>query len=344
MEEKENVVVALDWTPNTNHVGFYVAQALGFYQQAGLSVTLLSPHLDNYDSTPASRLASRTATFALCPSETVISYHLPPVDLTRPKLIAVATVLQQDLSAIATLKDSGIQRPQELDGRTYASYGARFEGRIVQNLIQSDGGKGQFVEMTPEKLGIWDTLIERKADATWVFKGWECVEARLRHIELNEFCLSDFGIPYGYSPVAACRPDTLICKPQMVKNFLECTGKGFAYAAANTEHASKILVDVASSENPGLLNLELNLVSESMKYMSKYFLNDLGKWGCMDPNTWKRFLDWLSAQNLLTTLIQSRKPVLGISASLDDLRSGNAGTILNASDLNLEEIFTNAYL
>eukprot|EP00250_Pteridium_aquilinum_P035580 c9683_g1_i1 orf=213-1106(+) len=297
MAEKEGkVVVALDWTPNTNHVGLYVAQALGFYQQAGISVTLLSPHLDNYTSTPASRVANRTATFALAPSETVISYHLPPVDSSRPTLTAVATILQQDLSAIATLKDSGVLRPQDLDGHTYASYGARFEGRIVQNLIQSDGGKGQFVEMIPEKLGIWDTLIAGKADATWVFKGWEGVEARLRHIELNEFCLSDFGIPYGYSPVVACLPDTLMNKPQMVKDFLECTGKGFAYAAANTEHASKILVDEASRGNPGMPKaLEPDLVSESMKYVSKYFLND-------------------------------------------------SGAILKASDLNIEEIFTNSYL
>lgn len=337
--------MALDWTPNTNHVGFYVAQALGFYHEAGLSVTLLSPHLDNYALSPASRLTSRAATFALCPSETVISYHLPPVDVHRSKLTAVATVLQQDLSAVVTLKDSGIQRPQGLDGRIYASYGARFEGRIIQKLIQSDGGRGQYIEMTPEKLGIWDTLVAGKADSTWVFKGWECVEARLRHIELNEFCLGDFGIPYGYSPVVACLPDTIINKPQMVRKFLGCTGKGFAYAAANTEHASKILVDMASREDPALPKpLELKLVSASTEYMSKYFLNNLGNWGVMDPNTWRRFLDWLSAENLLTTLIQSRKPVSGVSASLDDLRSGNAGNTLEASDLNLEEMFTNAYL
>ncbi|MCO5547914.1 hypothetical protein L7F22_001368, partial [Adiantum nelumboides] len=60
-EEKERVVVALDWTPNTNHVGFFVAQALGFYDNAGLSVSLLSPHVDNYSSTPASHLANGTA-------------------------------------------------------------------------------------------------------------------------------------------------------------------------------------------------------------------------------------------------------------------------------------------
>lgn len=42
-------------TPNTNHIGFYVAKAKGLYDAAGLNVRLLSPHCDGYKRTPASR-------------------------------------------------------------------------------------------------------------------------------------------------------------------------------------------------------------------------------------------------------------------------------------------------
>ncbi len=42
---------------------------------------------------------------------------------------AVAALLQEDTSAIVTLKSSGIDRPKDLEGKRYASYGARFEGR-----------------------------------------------------------------------------------------------------------------------------------------------------------------------------------------------------------------------
>jgi len=58
-------------------------------------------------------------------------------------------------------------------GCRYASYAARFEGRIVQKMIQHDGGTGDFIEDTPPMLGIWNTLLEGKADATWVFMQWE---------------------------------------------------------------------------------------------------------------------------------------------------------------------------
>jgi len=37
-----------------------------------------------------------------------------------------------------------------------------------------------------------------KSDATWVFMGWEGIEAKRRDVELNVFKLEDYGIPYGY--------------------------------------------------------------------------------------------------------------------------------------------------
>lgn len=44
--------------------------------------------------------------------------------------------------------------------QVYASYAARYEGRIVQRMIQNDGGKGDYDEQTPPMLGIWDTLLQ----------------------------------------------------------------------------------------------------------------------------------------------------------------------------------------
>lgn len=345
-ETVHDVTVALDWTPNTNHVGFYVAKALGYYKKAGLSVNFISPHQDDYGSTPASKVAKKSATFALAPSETVLSYHLPPFDAQRrPKLTAIATILQQDLSAIATLKKSGILRPRDLDGRTYASYGARFEGRIVQKLIQADGGRGQFVESTPEKLGIWHTVVTETADATWIFKGWESVEAQLQHIELNEFSLTDYGIPYGYSPVIVSLPETLKTQPGTVKSFLRATSEGFKYAAANIDQASNVFIDIVNKENPSMAKkMDPALVLPSLKFLSKYFLNNSGDWGFMVSDTWKKFVDWLSAEGLLTTLIQSRNPMPGVSSSLEEMRSGNAGDVVQISSLNFQDIFTNDYL
>jgi len=75
---------------------------------------------------------------------------------------AIAAILQDDTSAIVTLKSSGLDRPAKLDGRTYASYGARYEGRIVQRMIQNDGGTGDYKESALPMLGIWETILKVK--------------------------------------------------------------------------------------------------------------------------------------------------------------------------------------
>ena len=167
------VVVALDWTPNGNHLGFYVAKAAGLYEAAGLDVRLLSPHDKDYAGsyvatedapakyvTPCSKVAAGEAHFGINSPEGVVGWNIAP---DRPPLKAVAALLHnRNSSAIVTLKSSGIDRPKMLDGRRYASYAARFEGRIVQRMIQADGGEGEYIEDTPHMLGIWNTLLGRK--------------------------------------------------------------------------------------------------------------------------------------------------------------------------------------
>ena len=85
------------------------------------------------------------------------------VELTAGSIIpwqAIAAILQDDTSAIVTLKSSGLDRPAKLDGKKYASYGARYEGRIVQRMIQNDGGAGDYQEVALPMLGIWETILK----------------------------------------------------------------------------------------------------------------------------------------------------------------------------------------
>ena len=67
----EDVSVALDWTLNTNHTGFVVAKALGYYSEEGLKITLIEPGTPYIP--PAERVRNGSAIFAVAPSETAIS-------------------------------------------------------------------------------------------------------------------------------------------------------------------------------------------------------------------------------------------------------------------------------
>lgn len=354
------VVVALDWTPNGNHLGFYVAKDAGLYAAAGLDVRLLSPHDPDYGGsyvpapaadgatsggapayvTPCSKVAAGEAHFAINSPEGVVGWNTAP---DRPQLKAVAALLHDcNTSAIVTLSSSGRSRPRELDGCRYASYAARFEGRIVQKLIQNDGGKGDFVEDTPPMLGIWNTLLEGKAEATWVFLQWEGVEAQLKGVELNAFRLRDHGVPYAYAPCLCADPAWLAANAETARRFLAATAEGYRRAAAEPRPAADTLVRVAAVENAGFA-VDPALAVASAEYLAGAFLDPAtGRWGAMDERVWSEYLQWLWDAGLLTTGMQSRHPDGGRTFSLDELRAGKAGQRIPLE--TVPKVFTNDYL
>lgn len=283
--------LALDWTPNTLHTGFYVALANGSYKQAHLNVQISTPEADKYQTTPAKQLADGTVDLAIMPSESVISYH---ANDPRSPFVAIAALLARDASAIVTLKQNGLDRPQQLDGRVYASYNARFEDEIVKQMIRNDGGRGQFVSHKPERFGIWHTLLTNEADATWIFLPWEGIEADLRDVELNKFLLEEYEIPYGYSPLLVANRDWLTTHSDVMQEFMAATTAGYQFAVTQPDEAARMLIEVA--EHPALANREF--VEMSQQSASGYYLMD-GEWGVMRREVWNGFVNWLIRHDLI---------------------------------------------
>jgi NitT/TauT family transport system substrate-binding protein len=301
-----SVTVALDWTPNTNHAGFYLAREAGHYEAAGVDVSFVSPAADDYETTPAKRVASGDADLAVAPSESAISYHTHP---TYPSLTAVAAVCQRDTSAIAVLASSDVARPRDLDGRTYASYDARFEDDIVRQLIRNDGGEGDVNIVTPPKLGIPNTIVDGSADATWVFEPWEGLLAERAGHALRTFGLDEYDVPYGYTPVLLAHPDALADPDGRLAAFLDATARGYREAAADPERAADALHGEAG---PNLDDREF--LVESARRLSGAFLTDDGSWGEMDHERWVTFVDWLTENEILRTLEGDSLPASELDA------------------------------
>jgi len=288
----KRIRLALDWTPNTIHTGFYVAQQRGLYEDAGLEVEIITPDTDDYKRSPAKRLELGEADVAIAPTESVISYRTKsnPVPV-----IAVATILAKDASAIVTLQSSGIERPAQLDGKIYASYSARFEDHIVKQMVKNDGGQGNLELIYPKRLGIWNTLLAGEADATWIFLPWEGVEARIKDVALNVFQMEDYGIPYGYSPVLLVHED--FAKKKKLRRFLKATRKGFKFAKNNPTEAAQMLLEGA--QHPSLDGKQ-SLVEQSQVFISQYYFDENGKWGIMKNKVWENFVSWLVSEKILT--------------------------------------------
>jgi ABC-type nitrate/sulfonate/bicarbonate transport system substrate-binding protein len=285
----EKLRLALDWTPNVNHIGFLVAKELGFYHQQGIELEIQSSKEDNYAITPAKKLELRMADLAIAPSETVISFNNKP---NRVEVIAIYAILQEDLSCIVTLQSSNITSPRQLDGKTYASYKARYEDHIVREMIKNDGGKGEINIIYPEKLGIWNTVIDGKADATWIFDNWEGIEASGKNIALNKFMLGNYGIPYGYSPVVLVRRENLMTNKSLYAQFVKASRAGFLFVKDNLKEAISILEPYVTPYDLANINLE-----KALAFTIPYFGNE-ATCGMMNSEQVTKFLEWIVARGL----------------------------------------------
>jgi ABC-type nitrate/sulfonate/bicarbonate transport system substrate-binding protein len=292
--------VALDWTANTNHSGFYVAQKKGFYKAEGLAVTLDTPDRDNYKLTPAKKVEMGLADAALCPFESVLSYN------TKANIfngVAIASIFREDVSAIAVLKKNNITRPKELDQKSYASYQARYEDHIVAQMIKNDGGEGIIKINFPEKLGIWETLLSGRFDATWIFRNWEGIHAKNKGIPLRTFTMADFGIPYSYSPVLFAGRNEVEKRETDYKSFLKATKQGFLYAQENPSFAADCIKPfVAESDK------DIDLV-ESQEYTNPFY-GDATNWGILEEDNVNSFLEWIKTNDLEKTSLEYKDLVL----------------------------------
>jgi ABC-type nitrate/sulfonate/bicarbonate transport system substrate-binding protein len=290
--------LALDWTPNVNHIGFFIAKDLGFYKQQGIDLEILNPKDDNYAMTPGKKLELDIADFAIAPFETVISLNNK---VNQVQAVAVYAIMQKDVSSIVSLKSSNIISPKQLDGKTYASYKARYEDHIVNEMIKNDGGKGELNIIYPEKLGIWNTLLSGNAHATWIFDNWEGIEASGKNIELNNFTLGDFDIPYGYSPIVLTKNENVIAQKELYTKFIKTTQQGYLYPKNNLAESTDILRRYVTEYDLNNINLE-----KAITFSIPHFGNESTA-GLMKQERVSSFIQWLIERGLEDQVILNQR-------------------------------------
>jgi ABC-type nitrate/sulfonate/bicarbonate transport system substrate-binding protein len=290
--------LALDWTPNSNHAGLYLALEKGWYKDAGIDLHILPPSSEyTHHETPARQVVQGTADLCVCPSESLISCWTS--DLGKVKPICVATLLQNDTSAIAVPVSTGITSMAQLDGKKYASYGGRFEMKIIEQMIKDAGGEGTVIEVLPPKLECFDSVLNGDCQATWVFMGWEGIQVKDK-VDLQYFPVTSSGVPYGYSPCLLASPS--LCtdeKDEILKAFLAVTAKGYQLAASDPKAAAAALL---KSGHPSLLSFGIKYLEDAQAFLSNggHYLDDQGSWGTMSLKKWEHFIDWLSENHCLT--------------------------------------------
>jgi ABC-type nitrate/sulfonate/bicarbonate transport system substrate-binding protein len=248
------VKVALDWTPNTNHVGLYVAKAKGYFKDAGLDVTILP-----YGDTAAGTLVSNHVVDFGVAGVGFYSQHAAGADLR-----AVYAVVQAETGRLVVNGDrSDITSPKNLDGLTYGGFGSAWENTLLSSIIKNAGGRGEFKSVT---LGTsaYEALANKTVDFTLEIKTWEGVQAELAGVKLKEFKYSDYGVPEQYTTVLVSSDEYLKGNSDAAKAFLSAVTKGYEFAATHPDEASDLLV----AANPDVLT-DPKLVKASLKLLAE---------------------------------------------------------------------------
>lgn len=292
-KDLKEITVCLDWTPNTNHTGLYVAVEKGYYEAAGLSVSIVQPP----ENGATLMCASGEAQFAIDAQDTLAPSFTSdsPLGIT-----AVAALLQHNTSGIISRKGEGMDKPAGMQGKTYSTWESPVELAMLEKIVTDDGGDFSKVNLIPNVItDEAGALANHDTDAIWVFYGWGCINAELVGFDFDfiNFADSDPVFDY-YTPVLIANNDFLADDPDTAKAFLDATRKGYEFAIENPEEAAKILVE---GDTTGSLNDALDLVTESQKWISKQYVADSEKWGYISPERWDAFYGWLWDNELIPT-------------------------------------------
>ena len=281
------ITFVLDWTPNTNHTGLYVAQELGYFKEAGLEVEIVQPPEDGAEVLVASGKAQFGVSFqdSLAPAFAGEN----PLPIT-----AVASVIQHNTSGIISRKGEGMDTPKGMEGHNYATWNGSIELATLKSVVEADGGNFDNIELIPSKVTDEVSALKTKSvDSIWIFYAWAGVKTELEGLETDYFAFADIDPVFDYyTPVIISGNQFLEKNPDTAKAFLSALSKGYQYAMENPAEAADILCKAAPE-------LDKELVLASQNYLKEQYQADAAYWGYIDAARWNNFYKWVNDNNLV---------------------------------------------
>lgn len=280
------VTFCLDWTPNTNHTGVYVAETKGYFAEEGLLVRIVQPAEDGAEAMVGLGKAEFGVSFQ--------DYIAGALASGNTGLTAIAAVIQHNTSGVMSRAADGITRPAALEGHAYATWGLPIEQATLRQVVEKDGGDYNKIKLVPNNVD--DEVSALKAnmfDAVWVYEGWTVQNAAVQNFDVNYFSFISIDEVFDfYTPVIVANVEFAQQNPDVTKAFLRAVKKGYEYAIANPQDAADVLCEAVPE-------LDRALVDQSQAFLADLYQADAQSWGVIDGERWARFYAWLNEHKLL---------------------------------------------
>ncbi|MGE5280787.1 MAG: ABC transporter substrate-binding protein [Chloroflexota bacterium] len=289
--EKQPLSLTLDFYPNPDHAGIYMAQKLGYFKEAGLDVSI---HTPSDPAAPIKLLAAGRTDLA-------ISYE-PEVLLAADKgldVVAVGALVNRPLTSMIWLRKSGIEGIGDLKGKTIATAGIPYQDAYLKTILARAHLKPADVKAVNVGYGLLPALVGGSAQAMLGgFRNVEGVDLRLRGKRPVVTPVDRLGVPTYDELVLVARGKRLEEDPQPIQLFLAALERGTAAAVENPKAATKALLEANPDLNPKLTRAE---VAATLPLLDP---PRHGKpYGYMDLAGWRNFTGWMRDNELISTLL-----------------------------------------
>ena len=277
-QEEKKVSLFLDWTPNTNHTGIYVAKEKGYYKDMGLDVDILLP-----GEVSAEQLVATNK------GEFGISFQ---ADVTQARaqgipVVSIAAIIQNHTGGYASPVEKGITSPKDFVGKTYGSYGTMLDTTMIHYVMERDGADPKKVDIVQLGNSDFFAATKKEVDFVNIFYAWTGIEAEIRDVELNFINTKEFAEEWNtYSPVIVTNEKMIEANPETVQAFMEATAKGYQFAIENPAEAAAVLIEAVPDLDP-------ELVKRSQEWLSPRYQEDAEHWGIQDTKRWEDFASFM---------------------------------------------------
>jgi putative hydroxymethylpyrimidine transport system substrate-binding protein len=290
--ERQDFSLTLDFYPNPDHAGIYMAEKLGYFEEAGLDVGINAP------SDPAAPIklvaAGRT--------DLAISYE-PEVALAREQgldVVAVGALVDQPLTSMIWLGKSGIKGVGDLKGQTIATAGIPYQDKFLETILAR-------VKLTPDDVkavnvgfGLLPALLGGSAQAMLGgFRNVEGVDLRERGKAPVVTPVDQLGVPTYDELVFVADREKLEADPDKFRLFLAALEHGTEAAVEQPGEATKAITEANPDLEPKLAaaEVEATLPLLGAKTAGRPY-------GYMDPEEWEAFAGWMRDNGLIEQLPQ----------------------------------------
>jgi NitT/TauT family transport system substrate-binding protein len=275
------LTLQLKWVTQAQFAGYYVAQAKGFYREAGLDVTIKP---GGPDINPSQVIAGGGAN--------VIVDWMPSALAAREKgvpLVNVAQVFAKSGLELTCRKDSGVVTPADFKGKTLGVWFSGNEYPFLAWISKLDlPTKGGPDGVTVLKQGFnVDPLLQKQAAciSTMTYNEyWQLIEAGMRPDQLRVFEYEDEGVATLEDGLYATEAELQDAKMRdRLARFVKASMKGWQYAAAHQPEAVRIVLD---NDTSGAQTPEHQ--TRMMSEIAKLLPTDADRLGYLDPAAFDR--------------------------------------------------------